>query len=123
MTLAVATAYADPALLPGTHENRLLEGPRPAWLSEGADGHRAQILSAAYRILKTGETYLELGGAYLDQLHKDRRRQSLVRGLEAFGFDVHLTSKCDPSAQQALSTEAHTVEPTLNIQKTVLPEP
>ena len=50
-----------------------------------------KILVAAYHILCTGETYMELGGEYLDQLHRERRRHGLVRALNAMGFDVTLT--------------------------------
>jgi hypothetical protein len=61
-----------------------------------------KILVAAYWILKTGQGYRELGGAYLDQLHQDRRRDALVRGLEALGFDVHLTAKSEPTQEAVL---------------------
>lgn len=52
-----------------------------------------KILVAAYHILRVGQTYRELGGDFLDRLHLQRRRTSLVRALETLGYDVSLTPK------------------------------
>ena len=65
---------------------RARRGPQRALM---AIAHK--ILVAAYQILRTGHTYHELGGDYLDRLHLERRRTSLVSALEALGFAVALT--------------------------------
>lgn len=71
---------------------RARRGPQRALM---AIAHK--ILVAAYHILRTGETYRELGGDYLDCLHLERRRASLVGALQALGFDVTLTPKPAPA--------------------------
>ena len=74
-----------------------------------------KILVAAYHILRTGETYRELGGDYLDQLHHDRRRRGLVRALEALGFDVTLTPTTAPETTETsanLGTTQEVLAPT-----------
>jgi transposase len=67
---------------------RARRGPQRALM---AIAHK--ILVIAYQILRTGATYRELGGDYLDRLHLERRRASLVSALETLGFDVTLTPK------------------------------
>ena len=67
---------------------RARRGPQRALM---AIAHK--ILVAAYQILRTGHTYRELGGDYLDRLHLERRRASLVAALQALGFEVTLTLK------------------------------
>ena len=57
-----------------------------------AIGHK--ILIAAYHILADGRPYRDLGGGYLDSLHKVRTSRHLVRRLEALGFRVQV----EPSA-------------------------
>jgi hypothetical protein len=54
-----------------------------------------KILLAAYHILRTGQSYRELGGEYLDRLHFDRRRLNLVRALQTLGYTVALTPNSD----------------------------
>ncbi len=60
-----------------------------------------KILVAAYHILRTGETYVDLGGDYLHKLHAERRRNGLVRALGELGYDVTLTktTASEPSAE------------------------
>jgi transposase len=71
---------------------RARRGPQRALM---AIAHK--ILVAAYQILRTGQTYRELGGDYLDRLHLERRRASLVGALEALGFEVTLMPKPPPA--------------------------
>jgi len=53
-----------------------------------AIGHK--ILVAAYHILADGRPYRDLGGGYLDSLHKVRTSRRLVRRPEALGFRVQV---------------------------------
>ena len=71
---------------------RARRGPQRALM---AIAHK--ILVAAYQILRTGQTYHELGGDYLDRLHLERRQASLVSALQALGFEVTLTPKPPPT--------------------------
>lgn len=71
---------------------RARRGPQRALM---AIAHK--LLIAAYHILRTGQTYRELGGDYLDRLHLERRRASLVHALETLGFEVALTPKPPPT--------------------------
>jgi transposase len=50
-----------------------------------------KILVIAYRILKTGIPYQELGGDYFDRLHPERTARRLVQRLERLGMQVTLT--------------------------------
>jgi transposase len=74
---------------------RARRGPQRALM---AIAHK--ILVAAYQILRTGQTYRELGADYLDRLHLERRRASLVDALQALGFEVTLTPKPPPALAQ-----------------------
>jgi transposase len=51
------------------------------------------ILTVIYHMLKTGSEYRELGAAFFDQLKPERATASIVKRLEALGFDVQLTPK------------------------------
>jgi hypothetical protein len=64
-----------------------------------------KILVAAYWILRTGQTYAELGGDYLDKRHQSRRAENLVRALQSLGFDVQLSAKptSAPTVPEAVS--------------------
>lgn len=46
------------------------------------------MLVIAYHMLKTGQTYHELGGDYLDQIHKDQLQKHFVKRLEKLGLKV-----------------------------------
>jgi len=56
-----------------------------------AIAHR--ILIAAYHMLSTGESYRDLGDAYLDQLEEKRTANHLVRRLERLGYAVAIERK------------------------------
>jgi transposase len=53
-----------------------------------AIAHKLAI--AIFHVLATGQPYVDLGGAYLDKLASKRTTKSLVRRLEALGFQVQL---------------------------------
>jgi transposase len=78
---------------------RARRGPQRALM---AIAHK--ILVAAYHILRTGQTYRDLGGDYLDQLHRTRRQTGLVRALEALGFEVTLTPTTPPATADGQAT-------------------
>lgn len=50
-----------------------------------------KILLAAYHMLAKGVDYKDLGAPYLDQLHPQRLKKSLVQRLERLGYHVELT--------------------------------
>jgi hypothetical protein len=52
------------------------------------------MLIAVYHVLADGSPYRELGGGYLDSLHRARTSRHLVGRLEALGFRVQV----EPSA-------------------------
>ena len=58
-----------------------------------------KILIAAFHMLQRGVNFADLGGGYLDGLNKYRTAKSLVRRLDALGYDVMLR----PKAAQAPS--------------------
>jgi transposase len=51
-----------------------------------------KILIAAHAVL-SGKTYRELGGGYLDSLHRRQTLKNLTRRIERLGFDVRVTPK------------------------------
>ena len=62
----------------------LLPKPRlPAVLAVAAS-----ILTAAYHMLKTGQTYHELGGDYLERINKDQLQRYSVKRLQRLGLRV-----------------------------------
>jgi hypothetical protein len=46
------------------------------------------ILIVAYAMLKTGTTYQELGGDYLERTHQDELQKYLIRKLQSLGLIV-----------------------------------
>jgi transposase len=52
-----------------------------------------KILVAVFHMLSGNVAFRELGAAYLDQQHKHRVAKSLVRRLDALGYDVLLRPK------------------------------
>jgi transposase len=58
------------------------------------------ILVIIYHILTRRQPYHELGGAYFDQLERERVEQRLVRRLEGLGYSVSL-QPADPNLQLA----------------------
>lgn len=49
-----------------------------------------KMLIVAYHVINDGYPYRELGGGYLDSIHKARTSRHLVRRLEGLGFHVHV---------------------------------
>jgi len=49
------------------------------------------MLVIAYHMLKTGETYHELGATYLEQIHKDQLQRYFVKRLQRLGLNVTVT--------------------------------
>ena len=70
------------------HKLKARRGPQRALI---AIAHK--ILVSAYHILKTGLTYRELGGDFLDRLHLERRTKGLIHALESLGYDVTLNPR------------------------------
>ena len=87
-----AVRTKDSYLAAKYHKLKARRGPQRALI---AIAHK--ILVAAYQILKTGRTYQELGGDYLDRLHSDRRKAGLIRALQALGYDVELKPRPGPT--------------------------
>jgi hypothetical protein len=48
------------------------------------------ILIIGYSVLKTGHTYHELGGGYLEQINKDQLQRYFVKRLQRLGLKVHV---------------------------------
>jgi hypothetical protein len=51
------------------------------------------MLTAAYYMLKRGESYRELGSAFRDGRDKLKTAQRLLRRVQALGFQVHLVQQ------------------------------
>jgi hypothetical protein len=60
-----------------------------------AIAHKLAI--AIFHVLATAQPYVDLGEAYLDKLASKRTTKSLVRRLEALGFQVQLQETPAPS--------------------------
>jgi transposase len=65
-----------------------LRGRRGPAKAVTAIGH--SILTAAWHMLQTGETYRDLGGDYFTRQNPDRTTKRLIRQLEALGHRVTL---------------------------------
>jgi len=52
-----------------------------------------KLLIAVYHVLFERKAYVELGAAYLDQLHSQRTQKQLVGRLERLGYEVTLAKK------------------------------
>jgi hypothetical protein len=46
------------------------------------------MLIMAYHVLKTGRTYQELGGTYLEEIDKERLQRYLLKRLQRLGLKV-----------------------------------
>ena len=55
-----------------------------------AVGH--SLLVIFHAMLKTGQSYSELGGDHFDQLEPERLKHYLVKRLERLGYEVNLTN-------------------------------
>ena len=49
------------------------------------------MLVIGYHMLKTGQTYHELGAAYLEQINKDQLQRYFVKRLQRLGLNVTVT--------------------------------
>jgi hypothetical protein len=62
------------------------------WGAEKAIGAvAASILTAAYRMLKNGTLYQDLGANHFDNRAKGKQTLRLVNRLRNLGFDVQIT--------------------------------
>jgi hypothetical protein len=53
----------------------------------------ASMLTAAYYMLKRGESYRELGADFRDRRDKLKTAQRLLRRVQSLGFLVHLVQQ------------------------------
>lgn len=65
------------------HRLKARRGPKKAIVAVAAS-----ILTTVYHLLRDGAVYQDLGPGHFDTLHRDRAAKSLVRRLQALGFDV-----------------------------------
>jgi hypothetical protein len=49
------------------------------------------VLIIAYTMLKTGQTYHELGGSYLERINADQLQRYYVKRLQKLGLAVTVT--------------------------------
>jgi transposase len=49
------------------------------------------MLVIGYHMLKTGETYHQLGATYLEQINKDQLQRYFVKRLQRLGLNVTVT--------------------------------
>ena len=50
------------------------------------------MLIAIYHVLSTGEVFKDLGSNYYDQFNKERKAKSMVKRLNALGYEVTLAT-------------------------------
>ena len=55
------------------------------------------ILTIAFRIIRDGSTYRDLGPDYFDTLDPTRLKRKLVKRLEGLGFHVTLAAQALPA--------------------------
>jgi transposase len=65
------------------HRLKARRGPKKAIVAVAAS-----ILTTVYHLLRDGTVYQDLGPGHFDALNRDRAAKSLVRRLQALGFDV-----------------------------------
>jgi transposase len=65
------------------HRLKARRGPKKAIVAVAAS-----ILTTVYHLLRDGTVYQDLGLGHFDEIHRDRAAKSLVRRLQALGFDV-----------------------------------
>jgi transposase len=65
------------------HRLKARRGPKKAIVAVAAS-----ILTTVYHLLRDGTVYQDLGSNHFDRLNRDRAAKSLVRRLQALGFDV-----------------------------------
>lgn len=49
------------------------------------------ILIIGYHLLKTGQSYQELGGNYLEQIHKDQLQRYYIKRLQRLGLQISVS--------------------------------
>lgn len=62
---------------------KVRRGPKKAIVAVAAS-----LLTTVYHLLRDGTLYQDLGSGYFDTLNRDRAAKSLVRRLQALGYDV-----------------------------------
>lgn len=67
------------------HRLKARRGPKKAIVAVAAS-----ILTTVYHLLRDGSVYQDLGPGHFDALNRDRTAKSLVRRLQALGFDVEV---------------------------------
>jgi transposase len=65
------------------HRLKARRGPKKAIVAVAAS-----ILTTVYHLLRDGTVYQDLGLGHFVEIHRDRAAKSLVRRLQALGFDV-----------------------------------
>ena len=65
------------------HRLKARRGPKKAIVAVAAS-----ILTTVYHLLRDGTLYQDLGPSHFDAINRDRAAKSLVRRLNALGFDV-----------------------------------
>jgi hypothetical protein len=65
------------------HRLKARRGPKKAIVAVAAS-----ILTTVYHLLSDGTVYQDLGPGHFDKLNRDRAAKSLIRRLQALGFDV-----------------------------------
>jgi transposase len=65
------------------HRLKARRGPKKAIVAVAAS-----ILTTAYHLLRDGTVYQDLGTGHFDSLNRERAAKSLVRRLQALGFEV-----------------------------------
>jgi uncharacterized protein YjhX (UPF0386 family) len=67
------------------HRLKARRGPKKAIVAVAAS-----ILTTVYHLLRDGTVYQDLGMSHFDSLNRDRAAKSLVRRLQALGFEVEV---------------------------------
>jgi transposase len=67
------------------HRLKARRGPKKAIVAVAAS-----ILTTVYHLLRDGTVYEDLGMSHFDRLNRDRAAKSLVRRLQALGFEVEV---------------------------------
>jgi transposase len=65
------------------HRLKARRGPKKAIVAVAAS-----ILTTVYHLLRDGTLYHDLGPGHFDTINRDRAAKSLVRRLNALGFEV-----------------------------------
>jgi hypothetical protein len=82
-SLGAATRRKDSYFRALFHRLKSRRGPKKAIVAVAAS-----ILATAYHLLRDGTVYQDLGMSHFDNMNRDRAAKSLVRRLQALGFEV-----------------------------------